>query len=107
MNKVNTKAELRFHLGNAQWIPEEVKERLKEQNSNRINQLNEFVISSQEHRTQINNKKECIVKLKHLLIEAYIEPKDRIINEKLDIKAKKQRFNDRKHRSSIKQNRRR
>ena len=45
MNKLNTKAELRFHVYNADWLLDEVKGRLHGQQANKINN---------EHRVQIS-----------------------------------------------------
>ena len=50
MNKLNTKAELRFHVSSADWIEDEVKQRLIEYQSNKINKDGDLYISSQEHR---------------------------------------------------------
>ena len=50
VNKLNTKAEVRFHVLNAEWMPDEVKRRLAEQQANRINNLGELLVTSQEHR---------------------------------------------------------
>ena len=50
VNKLNTKAEVRFHVLNADWMPDEVKQRLSEQQVNRINNMGELLVTSQEHR---------------------------------------------------------
>ena len=50
VNKLNTKAELRFHVYNADWITSDVKARLHAQQSNRINNEGELLITAQEHR---------------------------------------------------------
>jgi hypothetical protein len=50
VNKLNTKAEVRFHVLNAEWMPDEVKQRLYEQQANRINNMGELLVTSQEHR---------------------------------------------------------
>ena len=50
VNKVNTKAELRFNVIAADWLPEDVKSRLLTQQSNRINKDGELIITSQEYR---------------------------------------------------------
>lgn len=50
VNKLNTKAEVRFHVLNAEWMPDEVKQRLFEQQANRINNVGELLVTSQEHR---------------------------------------------------------
>ena len=52
VNKLNTKAEVRFHVLNADWMPDEVKQRLSEQQVNRINNMGELLVTSQEHRYQ-------------------------------------------------------
>ena len=56
MNKLNTKAEVRFHVLNADWMPDEVKQRLFEQQANRINNNGELLVTSQENRyTPLHN----------------------------------------------------
>ena len=50
VNKLSTKAEIRFHVKAADWIPSEVKDRLAYYQSNKINKDGELVITSQEHR---------------------------------------------------------
>jgi hypothetical protein len=56
VNKLNTKAEIRFNIQLADWIPNEVKQRLIQYQSNKINKDGELLITSQEHRTQGKNK---------------------------------------------------
>jgi protein subunit release factor B len=53
VNKLNTKAELRFHVYNADWITADVKARLHVQQANRINNEGELLITAQEHRYPI------------------------------------------------------
>ena len=55
VNKLNTKAEIRFKVSEAEWMSEEVRRRLEEQQKNRINKDGELIISSQEHRYIIYN----------------------------------------------------
>jgi protein subunit release factor B len=50
VNKLNTKAELRFHVANADWLSADVKGRLHAQQANRINNDGELLVTSQEHR---------------------------------------------------------
>jgi protein subunit release factor B len=54
VNKLNTKAELRFHVYNADWITADVKARLHVQQANRINNEGELLITAQEHRYLIS-----------------------------------------------------
>ena len=99
VNKLNTKAELRFNIHTADWLPYEVKERIQELYSNKINQLGEFYLTSQEHRTQEMNLKEAKRKLQEIIdiccepkvervIKPFVEPE--ILEEKR-IKSKKAR----------------
>jgi peptidyl-tRNA hydrolase ICT1 len=106
VNKLNTKAEIRFNLTTADWIPEEVKQRLREAQGNKISKNGEIIISSQEHRTQAKNKEDCITKLQEMLAEAYVEPKERAIWEGLGEKGKEMRVQERKKRSAVKDFRR-
>merc|ERR1712232_67491 len=64
VNKLSTKVELRFHVMQADWMPREVRERLSTQQRNRINKEGYMSISSQENRTQGQNRKTAIDKLK-------------------------------------------
>ena len=48
--QLNTRAELRFHVDSADWIPQAMRARFADQQRHRINKLGEFVLSSQEHR---------------------------------------------------------
>jgi peptidyl-tRNA hydrolase ICT1 len=50
VNKLNTKAEVRFHVETADWLPVEVRQRLTEYQSNKINKDGDLIVSSQEHR---------------------------------------------------------
>jgi peptidyl-tRNA hydrolase ICT1 len=50
VNKVNTKAEIRFNVASSDWIPDDVKRRLVEYQSNKISKEGDLIITSQEHR---------------------------------------------------------
>jgi protein subunit release factor B len=105
VNKLNTKAELRFHVDLATWIPTEVRGRLHELQGNKINNSGELLITSQEFRTQSKNKDDCVSKLQAMLEEAYVEPKDRAMWTGISKKTKVERRDDKRHRASIKANR--
>jgi protein subunit release factor B len=49
VNKVNTKADIRFKVSEAAWIPTEVKSRLRAKYANKINAVDELVITSQKY----------------------------------------------------------
>jgi peptidyl-tRNA hydrolase ICT1 len=49
VNKVNTKADIRFKVSEANWIPPEVKQKLRVKYANKINADDELVITSQKY----------------------------------------------------------
>ena len=103
VNKVNTKVEFRFKLENADWIESKIKERVKELFPNRINNEGEFIICSQEHRTQEMNRKEAEKKLQMIIFEASIPKKERIIEPFKESEFQKdRRIQEKKLKSKIK-----
>jgi ribosome-associated protein len=53
----------------------EVRERLKQQQANRINKEGYLALQVQEYRTQVQNRKAAIAKLAEFLKEAWPRPK--------------------------------
>ncbi len=51
VNKVNTKAEIRFVIESADWLPAEVRKRLASMNRSNVTKAGEFFVISQRHRT--------------------------------------------------------
>lgn len=76
VNKVNTKVDLRFHLLSADWIPENVQQKILEREKNRINKEGELVISSTKYRTQFKNLEDAIQKLETIIEDASFVPKE-------------------------------
>lgn len=105
VNKLNTKAEIRFHVNSADWLPVAVRARLLQYQSNKVSKDGELIITSQEHRTQAKNKDDCISKLQEMVAEAYVEPKDRQMWEGISDKGKEQRRDEKRKRGSVKSNR--
>lgn len=64
VNKVNSKVEVRFHLDSATWIPDWLKERLKEKEKSRINKDGYFVTTSDKTRKQVLNQADCLDKIR-------------------------------------------
>ena len=106
VNKLNTKAEIRFHVMSADWLPQQVRERLQQYQANKISKEGELIITCQEHRTQSKNKDDCIEKLKEMVAEAFIEPKDRQMWEGISDKGKEQRRDEKRKRGAVKSTRR-
>jgi hypothetical protein len=57
------------------------------------------------HRTQGKNKEDCIQKLRELVAEAMIEPKEREMWAGIGEKGKEIRKKEKTHRKEVKQNR--
>lgn len=105
VNKVSTKVELRFHVKSANWIPMEVRDRLLNNEANRVNKEGFMSLTSQEYRTQNQNKADAFNKLKTLILKAYPRPKIRKVRKGPSKKAKERRKQDKKFRSEVKKNR--
>lgn len=105
-NQLNTRVELRFAVAEADWIPEGMRGRFGEQQRHRINKAGEFVVASQEHRTQLKNREDCLSKLEEALARAAIVPKKRNMRTGLTEWEKENRLKEKKRRSETKSNRR-
>jgi len=77
VNKVNSKVTLRWHLESSQ-IPGPVKRRFIEKFGNKINDIGEVVVTSQEERTQKANQSSCVKKLEDMVKSVAKPPKSRI-----------------------------
>lgn len=56
---------IRFHVASADWVGSvEARERLVEQQRGKVNSKGELVMTSQEHRTQHQNRHECLGKVR-------------------------------------------
>lgn len=77
VNKVNTKAILRWNFDQTQSLPEEITIRFRQKYSQRINNVGEVVLSSDRHRNQLQNINDCYEKLRQLILAATIVPRAR------------------------------
>lgn len=102
VNKVNTKVEMRFRVDDADWIPGEVRDRLKDQQANRINKEGYLSLQSQEHRTQAQNRKAAMSKLQEMLLEAWPRPKIRKQRKGISMATKERNKAFKQKRSEVK-----
>ncbi|XP_073462272.1 large ribosomal subunit protein mL62 [Aquarana catesbeiana] len=110
VNKVNTKAEVRFQLSSAEWIPEDVRQKISVLNKNRINRNGELIVVSEISRYQMRNLADCLDKIRTMISQASQTPK---VETKEDIELRKtrlenmnrERLRQKKINSSIKQSR--
>ncbi|MFK7872886.1 MAG: alternative ribosome rescue aminoacyl-tRNA hydrolase ArfB [Oligoflexales bacterium] len=77
VNKVNTKATLRWSIESTQILDEKSKERFILLWKSRMNKEGEVIIDSEKFRTQHRNREEAIKKLKMMILEAFRTPKER------------------------------
>jgi ribosome-associated protein len=77
VNKVSSKAVLRWNVTASPSLPERVKARFQAQQRGRITSEGELVLSSQKTRDQDRNREDCLDKLRAMLLEAATEPKVR------------------------------
>lgn len=96
---------MRFHVQSATWLAADVRTRLAVYQANKITKDGELYISSQEHRTQAKNKDDCIEKLKVMIAEAMLTPKEREMWVGLSERGKQTRREDKRKRGDIKNNR--
>jgi len=101
VNKVASKAVLRWSLAANVTIPAHVLQRLRNLERSRITTDDEIVIQSQEFRDQERNKQACLEKLRDLLIAAATLPKPRRPS-KPTRGSKERRLKEKKHRANIK-----
>ncbi|XP_076856256.1 large ribosomal subunit protein mL62 [Brachyhypopomus gauderio] len=70
VNKVNSKAEVRFHVQTAEWIPDEVRNVILLKNKTRINKAGELIVTSEVSRSQNRNLENCLHKITEIISEA-------------------------------------
>lgn len=107
VNKVNSQVQIKVLVDGMGWIPYEVRQRLLQQESRRINKEGFLVLQVQEHRTQPQNRKAAVDKLRQMILQAWPRPKKRVVRKGISDKAKKQRREDKRRRSMVKESRRR
>jgi ribosome-associated protein len=77
VNKVNTKAQLNFHLRSCLAIPEAVKVRLAKLAGRRMTDEGVLILECDQFREQSRNRQACLDRLAELIRKALIIPKHR------------------------------
>jgi ribosome-associated protein len=77
VNKVNSKAQLRWSVVGSPSLPEDVRERLLSRYARRITDRGELVLSSQRYRDQAKNIVDCVNKLVELVLSVATAPRAR------------------------------
>lgn len=102
VNKVNTKATLRWSVKSTKSLPADVKGRFLERYRRRITTDGDLVMTSQRFRDQGRNVADCLAKLRDLIEQVATVPKKRKPT-KPGKGAKERRLKDKKARSTRKQ----
>jgi ribosome-associated protein len=105
VNKVASKAVLRWDLASSSSLPPDVKARLQTQQRHRITGEGDLLITSQRYRDQERNRLDCLEKLRTFVLEATRVPKVRK-KKKPSRGAKERRLATKRHRSAAKSARR-
>jgi ribosome-associated protein len=106
VNKVASKAVLRWNIAASVLVPEEVKIRLALQQKRFFTQDGCLIITSQRYRDQERNREDCLEKLRAIILQAMFVPKARK-KTRPSRGSKRARLHDKRQRSAIKQQRRR
>ena len=101
VNKVASKAELRWTIDVSPSIPEAIKARLRQAHPAHLTTRGEFLITSQKYRDQERNREDCLEKLATMLRRAAVPPRPRTPT-KPTLGSKIRRLTEKKHQSTRK-----
>ena len=97
VNKLSTKAELRVEVRSIVGLSDSAQARLRRLAGRRLTQRDELLFQADTHRSQLENKRACIDRLRALVVDALNPPKPRkarrisraMIRKRLDAKRKR------------------
>ncbi len=104
VNKLNTKATLRWEVARSQGLPKDVRARFLERYRRRITADGELVLTSQRFRDQGRNVADCLEKLRGMLTAVARPPRPRKATK--PTRASVERRLSSKHRTRLKKQRR-
>jgi ribosome-associated protein len=81
VNKVASKAVLRWDMAGSPSVPAEVKVRLRTHQRRRITGDGELILTSQRFRDQERNRLDCLDKLREMILQAALRPKPRRVTK--------------------------
>jgi ribosome-associated protein len=77
VNKLNTKAVLRWPIASSPSLPDDVRQRFVAQFRSRITSDGDLVLASQQFREQNRNVADCLEKLRTMLASVAVAPRKR------------------------------
>jgi ribosome-associated protein len=105
VNKVSSKALLRWKLAGNTTLPAEAKARLQGQQRRRITTEGDLLITSQRYRDQERNKQDCVDRLREMVVSALEAPTPRRATRPTR-GSRRRRLADKRHNSERKEQRR-
>lgn len=105
VNKVSTKVQLKWNVSRSSIFSPEEKAKIRTFLANRMNEEGEVVMSSQETRSQLQNKERVVERLNELVAKALI-PVEKRIPTKPTRSSQQKRLDSKQLRSRRKQERR-
>ncbi|GAB3895714.1 alternative ribosome rescue aminoacyl-tRNA hydrolase ArfB [Spirosoma agri] len=106
VNKVATKAELRFNIRDSALLTDEERVILEEKLANKLTTDGELVLTHQTERTQLANKEKVTKKFYRLIEKAFEKPKPRRATKPSKASVE-ERITGKKRKGDIKENRKR
>ncbi|MES2963792.1 MAG: alternative ribosome rescue aminoacyl-tRNA hydrolase ArfB [Bdellovibrionota bacterium] len=101
VNKVNSKAVLRWMPTTSRAMPEGVRTRFMNKFASRLNSEGELIVTSERHRDQGRNAADCLDKLREMIASVWQAPKKRKAT-KPTFGSKQRRIKAKKSRGEIK-----
>ena len=104
VNKVNSKVMLRWPLYASEGLPPEVRDRFISAYKNRMTTEGDLVLNSERFRDQPKNVRDCLDKLRELLLSVAVAPKPRRASKPTKA-SKRRRVEAKRQRTQVKQRR--
>jgi ribosome-associated protein len=101
VNKLSTRIELFFDIGNSESLTEHQKRKITARLGRRVSKEGVLRIVSQEQRTQSANRQTAVERFQQLLVSALTETKPRKAT-RVSAAAKRRRIEQKRRRSSLK-----
>jgi ribosome-associated protein len=105
VNKVNSKAVLRWAVSSSLALPNEVRERFLQKYRNRLTVAGELLVTSQRYRDAPRNTQDCLEKLRGMLL-AVVHPPSRRRATCPTKGSMERRLQNKRRQASVKQSRR-
>jgi ribosome-associated protein len=78
VNKVNSKAVLRWRVTTTTALPRDVRARFLERFASRVTSAGDLVLSADEYREQARNREACRERLRQMILQVLAPPRKRI-----------------------------